>query len=668
MPFSSRADACPVVWIVDDSSTESEAIRSALAPSCDIASFFSDGTALIEALSHRILPDVLVLDWQMPGMSGIEVCQFLRGNQATMALPVLLLTAHQGPEDVAEGLAAGANDYVFKPFRPVELVARVRALARWDLLRKKNEQVTTLTQRSLRDEHARRVQAEGSLTALQVAEERARRMEQRYQLAARATQDVIWEWEPRTDRLELSGGNQALVGGLEPGPVSLSWWAERIHPEDRERVLRGFRMAMEGLGLEWQDEYRFQHRDGTWAEVMDRAFIVRDSHGRAVQVVGALQDITERKRAEVELRRSEERNRAVLAALAEGVIVQDAQGVLRLANASAERLLGRSFEQLAGRRSTDPHWRAVRGDGSPYPGEEHAPMRAVRTGQPQHDEVLGIHHADGRLVWLSVNAQPLFEADGRTPAGVVSSFFDISERMQAETEARRRAEFEQQLIGIVSHDLRSPLNAITLAAATLLRRGGQDERQASAISRIIASAGRASRMIHDLLDFTQARLGGGLPIQPGPCDLSVLSRQVVDEVQLSHSERQVEVVVGGDTRGTWDEDRMAQLVGNLLGNALTYSAPETPVRVELQGEDGWVVLSVHNAGAPIPAELLPRLFEPLRRGERTAGKEHRSIGLGLFIVKQVVDVHGGHIGVHSAEGEGTTFTVRLPRQPPEARA
>jgi signal transduction histidine kinase len=143
-----------------------------------------------------------------------------------------------------------------------------------------------------------------------------------------------------------------------------------------------------------------------------------------------------------------------------------------------------------------------------------------------------------------------------------------------------------------------------------------------------------------------------------------VSQQVVDEVLLAHPERQVEVVGEGDTRGTWDEDRMAQLVSNLLGNALAYSPPETPVRVALRGEGEGVTLAVHNAGAPIPPELLPRLFEPMHRGGQTVGKESRSIGLGLFIVKQVVDVHGGSIRVHSAEGEGTTFTVRLPRRTP----
>ncbi len=118
----SPASPRPTVWLLDDSPAESEVIRSALAPTC-LVSTFSDGAALIEALGHQSPPDVMVLDWVLPGLSGIEVCEYLRSNRATAALPVLLLTVLQGAEDVVRGLKAGANDYVFKPFRPVELAA-----------------------------------------------------------------------------------------------------------------------------------------------------------------------------------------------------------------------------------------------------------------------------------------------------------------------------------------------------------------------------------------------------------------------------------------------------------------------------------------------------------------------------------------------------------------
>jgi signal transduction histidine kinase len=235
------------------------------------------------------------------------------------------------------------------------------------------------------------------------------------------------------------------------------------------------------------------------------------------------------------------------------------------------------------------------------------------------------------------------------------------ERSKREQLLKERADFEQHLIGIVSHDLRTPLGAITMAAATLLRRPDLEERQHRLLGRILSSAERGIRMIRDLLDFTQSRLGGGLPLQPEALDFHAMALQVVDEIQVSHPERVVQLEQQGDGRGEWDADRLAQVLVNLLNNALHYSPPETPIRVRTLGEASAMVLEVHNTGAPIPAEVLSRLFEPLQRGSRVADKTSRSVGLGLYIVKSIVAAHGGTVDVRSAEAEGTTFTVRLPR-------
>jgi signal transduction histidine kinase len=243
----------------------------------------------------------------------------------------------------------------------------------------------------------------------------------------------------------------------------------------------------------------------------------------------------------------------------------------------------------------------------------------------------------------------------------VAIAWDVSSERRAEAELRQRADFERQLIGIVSHDLRNPLQAIQLSAATLLRRPGVDDRQAAVIHRISGTAERMTRMIRDLLDFTRARMGGGLALVRRPLDLHALARQVVDEVQLAHPGRAVQVQREGDAQGDWDEDRLAQLLGNLLNNALAYSPPGSPVRVSTRGLDGEVLLEVHNRGEPIAPEQLPRLFRPFERGEHQVTSAGRSIGLGLFIVDGIVRAHGGRIEVRSTASEGTTFTVRLPR-------
>jgi signal transduction histidine kinase len=226
--------------------------------------------------------------------------------------------------------------------------------------------------------------------------------------------------------------------------------------------------------------------------------------------------------------------------------------------------------------------------------------------------------------------------------------------------AKETAKLREQLLGIVSHDLRNPLSTITLTSAALLRRTGLDDRTRTGLGRILTAADRAHRLIRDLLDFTQVRTGRALPVRPAPMDLAALAAQVVDEVQPEAPGRRLELHCAGDARGRWDPDRMGQVLTNLLTNAVQYSPPDSRVRVEVEGEPEGVVLRVSNGGAPIPAHALPTLFEPMSRGT-AAGGERRSVGLGLFIVEQVVRAHGGAVAVHSAEGEGTTFTVRLPR-------
>ncbi|WNG42058.1 HAMP domain-containing histidine kinase [Archangium violaceum] len=181
-----------------------------------------------------------------------------------------------------------------------------------------------------------------------------------------------------------------------------------------------------------------------------------------------------------------------------------------------------------------------------------------------------------------------------------------------------------------------------------------------AISRIVSSAERASRMIRDLLDFTQVRSGGGLRIEPKPLELNDFVHQVADEVQLAHPERELIVECQDDTQVEWDADRMAQVLTNLLSNAVRYAHEGTRVTVRARRQDEQILLSVHNQGEPIAEEVRPRLFQPLTQGPGQRDHAGRSIGLGLFIVDQILRAHGGTIEVHSTREQGTTFTARLP--------
>ncbi|XHF15140.1 GAF domain-containing sensor histidine kinase [Archangium gephyra] len=229
-------------------------------------------------------------------------------------------------------------------------------------------------------------------------------------------------------------------------------------------------------------------------------------------------------------------------------------------------------------------------------------------------------------------------------------------------QAQEAIRVREDVVAIVSHDLRNPLNAISLSA-TLLEREALNERTSKTAHRITAAADRATGMIRDLLDFTQARVGGGIPIHPQPLDFHEHVRRVVEEVRLAWPGRRIDIQASGEGRGKADEGRLAQVVTNLVGNALQHSPPGTPVRVSTQGVDSSLVLEVHNEGPPIPAEVQPTLFEPYRQGAE-AGPRRGSLGLGLYITRQIVLGHGGAVNVRSSAEDGTTFTVRLPRHPP----
>jgi PAS domain S-box-containing protein len=308
------------------------------------------------------------------------------------------------------------------------------------------------------------------------------------------------------------------------------------------------------------------------------------------------------------------------------------------------------------------------------PGAMEVLRQVLQTGEPfvGHEYPVYLDRkGDGTLeeAFLNLVYQPLHDAKGRVD-GLLTHAVDVTELVRArqraealEQQARKRAEFEQQLIGIVSHDLRNPVSAILMSAQMLLKQEGLAERAFRGASRILSSAERASRLIGDLLDFTQARLGGGIRIQRRSTSIHELMRQVLEESKAAWPERDIQVSQSGDGDGEWDPDRLAQVVTNLVTNALRYSPVETPVRVTTRAETDAVLIEVHNQGRPIPSELLPHLFEAMKRGSQDVERSGRSVGLGLYIVDQIVRAHGGTVSVRSTEGEGTNFTVLLPRRP-----
>ncbi|HYS11409.1 MAG TPA: ATP-binding protein [Myxococcales bacterium] len=329
------------------------------------------------------------------------------------------------------------------------------------------------------------------------------------------------------------------------------------------------------------------------------------------------------------------------------IVSNDREGRVQIWNRAAEELFGWQRGEVLGK--PNPML-------PPEPSQESSSISGeIDAGAVIRNREVRRTRKDGTTLHLALSIAPLREPSGDI-SGAIAILADITDRKQSEEEMVRTAGFREHLIGIVSHDLRNPLTAIVTSTQLLLRYGELHERQARVVARISASANRMTRMIDDLLDFARTRLGGEFPIRRRRVDLRQICEQTVEELEFAYT-REVNLDSEGDLWGDWDADRMAQVISNLVGNALQHS--DGQVEVTLRGESDEVLFRTRNGGPPIPADVLPHVFEPGRRGN---GARSGGVGLGLFIARQIVLAHGGTIEARSSEAEGTIFEIALPRK------
>jgi phosphoserine phosphatase RsbU/P len=227
----------------------------------------------------------------------------------------------------------------------------------------------------------------------------------------------------------------------------------------------------------------------------------------------------------------------------------------------------------------------------------------------------------------------------------------------AQIQAEDRAQFAEQLIGMVSHDIRNPLSVIHMSTV-LLERGVGAEQQKAAVARVARAVQRVQHLIADLLDFTQARLGGGLSVKPAVVDLHHAVADAVGELAVAFPDCTLRYERSGDGLCRADADRIVQAVGNLVANAASHGDQSQPITIRTESEPPRFRVSVHNRGAPIPPQLLAHLFEPMVRG--AASGAAKGVGLGLYIVRAIVRAHSGEVTASSSAQAGTTFRMDLP--------
>ena len=223
----------------------------------------------------------------------------------------------------------------------------------------------------------------------------------------------------------------------------------------------------------------------------------------------------------------------------------------------------------------------------------------------------------------------------------------------------------EMLLAVLSHDLRNPLSSIRMSAE-LLARTSQTPRQEELTGGIVRGSERMRKMVHDLLDFTRTRFGATLVVNAERCDLAEVCRSIAAEMRSAHPDRDVVVESTGDCVGEWDCARTAQLVSNLVGNAIQHGHANTPVQITIAGDDpAMIIMTVGNQGPPIPTEHHHSIFDPLNRGPIAMDHhETGSLGLGLYIAREIALAHGGSIALLSSTAAGTLFEVRLPRCQP----
>ena len=264
---------------------------------------------------------------------------------------------------------------------------------------------------------------------------------------------------------------------------------------------------------------------------------------------------------------------------------------------------------------------------------------------------------------LLVSFEPTRNGMGAV-TGVLVASTEVTALKEAQIALTQSAAFRERMMAVLAHDLRNPLSSIV----ALSRLFGRKEDLAPELRRAFAQMEQAStrmvELIGTILDFSVVRFGGAFTISRAPIDLHQVASEVLDELRSGASNRSLELRTRGDTRGAWDAARMAQVVSNLVGNALAHGASGAPVLVDLEGDEGSVSLRVTNRGPIIAADDMVFLFDPFRRGS-SAGAGSRGLGLGLYIVREIVLAHDGRIRVESSSEGGTVFILDLPRSVPE---
>ncbi len=507
------------------------------------------------------------------------------------------------------------------------------------------------------------------------AETALRQSETRYRMAALATHDAICDWDIVTNTLLWGDAVHSLFGYL-PNQLgsTVDWWENHLHPDDRERVTAGVIATLGGRDTTWFAEYRFRRSDGSYADIINRAQLIRDEHGRALRAIGAMTDISERKQAETEreeagaaLRDNEQRLQLAVDASGTGLWDRDLYTGKTRFSAAWRHLFGYGDNDLP---DTPETWAGI-----VHPDDLARLANDVQSylsdAASSYESEFRIRHRDGSYRWVLSRAQLLRDASGQ-PYRMLGSHIDITERKRSESELHQAKEAAEaanqaksQFLANMSHEIRTPLNGI-IGMTELALQTELTPEQREYLQMVAASGDALMTVINDVLDFSKIE-AGKLALDPVAFDLrdaiGDTMRAVAVRAHLKGLELAYEVRPDVPAAIVADPNRLRQILTNLIGNAIKFTEHgEVVVSVSPEGltaDEVRLHFSVRDSGIGIAAEQQPAIFRAFEQADGSTSRKYGGTGLGLTISRRLVEMMGGKLWVESTIGRGSTFHFTL---------
>ena len=483
-----------------------------------------------------------------------------------------------------------------------------------------------------------------------------------------------WEWDVETNGLQIGGSYAEMLGytAKELGPPSNDMFRSLVHPEDLSLLDStedtDFHQTPNGAEPVLEHEFRMRHKDASWQWIHSRSAVSeRLPDGRHKVVVGIHLNVTVRKRLEDELRSNEFFMLQVMDGSISAIAVLDENGTITYANAEAERVLGMGRSAIKGRAYDAPVWGVTAPDGQQMEGADHPFRQALDKNGPVRDIRMAIEWPNGKRQTLSVNAVPYRDANGKTQ--VIMSFFNITDEILktellelALTDARAASRSKSSFLANMSHEIRTPLNGV-LGMAEILDGLITEPREKEMIRTIRASGEMLLTVLNEILDMSKIE-AGKMELETVPFVPTEIVSNIEPLHRLRAEEKGIEFEVltskGADLVWLGDQFRIQQILNNLLSNAIKFTETGS-VSLSLSIREGKpLVIEVRDTGIGMTPEQVDRVFMSFEQAEGGTTRRFGGTGLGMAIVRKLIDLMGGEITIESVLGRGTIMRVSVP--------